>query len=381
MHDIRIVLTGGGTGGHINPLAAVAHELKKTASDNNLELNLKFIGSSGGFDQALRDQDVEITEISGAKVRRYASMQNFFEGPKLILGYLQALWHLFWFMPDAVFSKGGSGAVAVVLAARFYRIPVFIHESDSVASTTTKFTSKYAELIFLSFEKTIESLPPKVQGFTSVVGNPIRTELLNQIKDRTQAKANLGLDPERPLMVIMGGSQGSQRINNLILASMKELIEHDIQIFHQTGEKNFAEIAQSLGNFFKSDDEMYAAGYHPTDFIGNELGDVLSAADVIVSRSGGSIFEFAAFGRASILIPLPEAASNHQKINADVYSATGAAVTLEESEISIPLFEKTVLDCLNPGKKEIMEKAALGFAKPDASQKIAVSILTYITNH
>ena len=120
MHDIRIVLTGGGTGGHINPLAAVAYEMQRVSQANELSLQLKFIGSTGGFGKALEEQNIEIVEISGAKVRRYASMQNLLEGPKLIFGFIQSLWYMFWFMPDAVFSKGGSGSVAVILAARFW---------------------------------------------------------------------------------------------------------------------------------------------------------------------------------------------------------------------------------------------------------------------
>ena len=376
MRDLRIVLTGGGTGGHINPLAAIAAELRRVSAENNIPLEISFIGNLGGFGKPLEEQEVKIYEISGAKVRRYASAANLLEGPKLAIGFLQALWRLFLIMPDIVFSKGGSGSAATVLAARFFRIPVFIHESDSVASATTKFTARFADRIFLSFEKAIESLPPRAQDRAEVVGNPIRPDLLSGKKDRRDAKVALNFDPDRPLMLVLGGSQGSVRINNLILASLHDLISNGVQILHQTGEKNFAEVASSLGNFFASDAEMFSAGYHPIDFINGEtVSNALSAADIIVSRAGGSIFEFAAFGRASILIPLPEAASDHQRLNALACRDIGACAMLEESEISVPLFEETVFKYLETGKKEEMEKAALNFAKPDAASKIAEILL------
>lgn len=376
MRDIRIVLTGGGTGGHINPLAAVATELRRLAYESNIPLELSFVGNLGGFGKSLEERGIKIYEISGAKVRRYASAANILEGPKLIIGFLQALWRIFLIMPDAVFSKGGSGSVATVLAARFFRIPVFIHESDSVASATTKFTSRFANRIFLSFEKAIESLPPKAQSRAEVVGNPIRPELLAGKKERRDAKIALDFDPDRPLMLVLGGSQGSVRINNLILASLHDLVSNGIQILHQTGEKNFSEVASSLGSFFTSDEDMFSAGYHPVDFINSEtIADSISAADIIVSRAGGSIFEFAVFGRASILIPLPEAASDHQRLNALACRETNACAMLEESEISVPLFTETIFKYLASPAKEETEKAALKFGKPDAASKIAQILL------
>jgi UDP-N-acetylglucosamine--N-acetylmuramyl-(pentapeptide) pyrophosphoryl-undecaprenol N-acetylglucosamine transferase len=324
----------------------------------------------------LAKNGVRVRKISGSKMRRYIDVENLFEGPKLLIGLIQSLWHLFWIMPDVVFSKGGTGALAPVLAARFYRIPVVIHESDAVPSATGRISAKFADLIFTSFEEIIPLFPPKDQGKCEVVGSPLRRTLFSDLPEKKLAKKILGFDPERPLILVLGGSQGSQRINNLILASLADLISRGVQILHQTGAKLFSDVAGALGGYFDSVDDMRNAGYEVIDFFKGDMKNALAAADLIVSRAGSSIFEFAAFGKPSILIPLPEAAQNHQLMNAKAYEAAGACILMEEDDISVPGFvEKVSVTASDPDALMKLSEAAKNFAKPDAASKIAAKLL------
>lgn len=372
----RIVLTGGGTAGHINPLLAVAAELEVISAKNSVPLEIVFMGSAPKYEKNFIDDGLKVFSIVGSKLRRYADIDNFLEIPKFAIGFIQALWHLFWIMPDIVFSKGGHGSLSVILAARLYRITVVIHESDSVPSMTTKISSRFAKKIFLSFESSKEYFNDKEKSKCEVYGNPIRRSLIQDLLSEEKAKGFLGFDTHKPLILVLGGSQGSQRINKLILASLPDLLSRGIQILHQTGEKLFGEVEGLLGHFFKDEKEMRDLGYHPIDFIEGEMKDVMQATDLIISRAGGSIFEFAALGKPSILIPLPESASNHQYYNAKIYNEAGACLVLQENEISTQIFSKTVLDLVNnPVELENMGKKAKEFSKPEAASNIAQKLI------
>ena len=376
MRKTRITLAGGGTAGHLNPLIAVGVELQLEAVKKGIPLEVSYIGTPGDYAVDLAKNGVRVRKISGSKMRRYIDVENLFEGPKLLIGLIQSLWHLFWIMPDVVFSKGGTGALAPVLAARFYRIPVVIHESDAVPSATGRISAKFADLIFTSFEEIIPLFPPKDQGKCEVVGSPLRRTLFSDLPEKKLAKKILGFDPERPLILVLGGSQGSQRINNLILASLADLISRGVQILHQTGAKLFSDVAGALGGYFDSVDDMRNAGYEVIDFFKGDMKNALAAADLIVSRAGSSIFEFAAFGKPSILIPLPEAAQNHQLMNAKAYEAAGACILMEEDDISVPGFvEKVSVTASDPDALMKLSEAAKNFAKPDAASKIAAKLL------
>ncbi|MDD4931523.1 MAG: UDP-N-acetylglucosamine--N-acetylmuramyl-(pentapeptide) pyrophosphoryl-undecaprenol N-acetylglucosamine transferase [Candidatus Colwellbacteria bacterium] len=376
MRKTRITLIGGGTAGHLNPLVAVGIELKLEAAKAGLPLEVSYMGTPGDFAESFSANDIKVIKIIGSKLRRYIDVENLFEGPKLIIGLIQSLWHLFWIMPDVVFSKGGSGAMAPVLAARFYRIPVFIHESDAVPSATSRVTGRFAKTIFISFEEVAARFAPAEQAKCELVGSPLRRTLFTDLSTKEKAKKLLGLDPKKPVMLVLGGSQGSHRINNLILASLPDILGSGIQVLHQTGAKLFEDVAGALGGLFSSIEEMEKAGYQAIDFFKGDMKDALVAADLIISRSGSSIFEFAAFGKPSILIPLPEAAQNHQLMNARAYEDAGACIVMEEDDITVPLFVEQVTTIMSSNERlEKLSENARRFAKPDAASKIAVKLL------
>ena len=376
----RITLAGGGTAGHMNPLLAISVELKLIAETSGTNLEISYVGNPGKFDTKFATNGVIIRRIVESRIRRYAAPQNILEGPKFVLGFLQALWHLFWIMPDLVFSKGGPGSLSVVLAARFYRIPVAIHESDATPGMTTQVSSRFAEKIFLSFESAKDFLPIGAQRFAEVTGNPLRRSLLSDVPDQISAKKALGFNPELPLIFVVGGSQGSDRINNLILASLPDILNSGIQILHQTGDGLFEKVKGSLGNYFASAEEMEASGYRPIPSFEGDMKEAISAADLIVSRAGSSIFEFAAFGKPSILIPLPEAAQNHQLLNARAYEKVGGCIVLEEDSITVPNFINLIKSLvIDEGRLKVMSDSAKKFAKPDAASAIALKLIELAT--
>jgi len=208
-------------------------------------------------------------------------------------------------------------------------IPIIIHESDSVPGKSNKLAAPFAKKILLAFESSKNYfLPEKV----AVVGNPIRDTILNNnISDR-KAKQYFKFLLDKPVVLFLGGSQGSQRINDLVLDCLEELIKNDVQVLHQTGPKNFKEIFLEAKVILEFLPELYQNFYQARDFFHEpEYLNALAAADLIVARAGsGVIFEIAASKKPAILIPLPEAAHNHQYLNAVEYARFGGAIVIEE---------------------------------------------------
>ncbi|MDO8557289.1 MAG: undecaprenyldiphospho-muramoylpentapeptide beta-N-acetylglucosaminyltransferase [Candidatus Jorgensenbacteria bacterium] len=364
---LRIVLTGGGTGGHIYPLLAVADELLRVGSDA-LELSITYIGPRSPYTEMFRERGIGVRYVASSKLRRYASLENIIDAVKLPCSLIQALWHLYWIMPDAVFSKGGPGAFPTVVAARFYRIPVLIHESDSVPGLTSRASAYFASRIAISFAPAASYFPKQKIAFT---GNPVRRELTENIPDRASAKGRIGFRREEPVVLILGGSQGAKRINTFVFDNLEAFTEK-YQVFHQVGERNIDE-AESVMETVKARAKYRIAGTLST----TELKDAMAAADVIISRAGsGAIYEIAAFGKPSILIPILESANNHQQLNAFEYEKNGAAVVVEENNLAPNIFFRELDGILSDSAKmQIMGNQARVFSKPDAGSVLAGELL------
>jgi UDP-N-acetylglucosamine--N-acetylmuramyl-(pentapeptide) pyrophosphoryl-undecaprenol N-acetylglucosamine transferase len=263
----------------------------------------------------------------------------------------------------------------VVFVAWLYRIPIFVHESDSVPGLSTKFSVPFASKIGVSFRKTFDFISSQK---VILVGNPIRPELLEIDPEMTKEKAKImfGFDPLVPLILVIGGSQGSVRINEFMIDNAKELVSK-YQILHQVGPQNFEgfknELAVATKDFIPADRNRYKI----VNFLQKEIREAYLAADIVVSRAGsGAIFEIAAFKKPSILIPLESAASDHQRLNAYEYAKNGACVVIEEDNLKPALFF-TQIDIIlnNKNKYQIMSQAAEKFAKPQASEIIAQEII------
>lgn len=370
MESLRIVLTGGVSGGHTFPLLAVADALRKRHPEG---VEFLFIGPAGHFGgEAFEKEGISAKKVATGKWRRYFSFQNFIDPFKIPFGLLQALWHLFWFMPDAVFAKGGSASVPVALAAWMYRIPVLIHDSDATAGVANRFLGRFAKRIAIAYPGAREFFPAEK---TALTGNPVRQEILDGQSER--GLMTFGLDPAKPVLLVLGGSLGATALNEALLRILPDLLAKGIQVVHQTGSEHFEKIQKAVTEYGIQDHQ----GYILRSFLsGVELGDLLAAATLVLSRAGaGSIAELAAHSKAAILVPLASAANNEQRLNAHDIAHIGGAIIMEEENLTEHLLSGTISDLLTDGEK----RAALGqalhsFYHADAAESIASGIESMI---
>ena len=372
---MKILFTGGGSGGHVLPITAITREIRRFSIKKELEFF--YIGPKDDFGSLLLSQeDIKIKNILSGKIRRYTDRKSLFQNFidiafKIPFGIMQSFFHVFFLAPDLIFSKGGFGSVPIVITGWLLGVPIFIHESDSIPGLANKFLAKFSSKIFTSFPRTIEFDEKKM----ILIGNPIRREILDGSKEK--AKKIFKLTDKKPVILVLGGSQGAKRVNDLFLELLPEIIQ-EFEIIHQCGENNFQRVSSESKVIIKEFMQKY---YHPFPFLKEEeLKNAYSACDIVISRAGsGSIFEIAAVGKPSILIPLPESAQNHQVNNAYVYAKNGSAIVMETANFTPHFFFeqlKTLFE--NPEKLKKMSEATKKFAKPSAAKDIARYILSYL---
>jgi len=376
MKRFRVLTTAGGTAGHIYPVAAVVAELQTMAAEQQVNLEVRYLGAYGPFREFLQQNNIRVQRVANSKLRRYFAWQNFIDVPKFIWSIFQALWKIFWFMPNVLFSKGGPGSLAVVLAARFYRIPIIVHESDAVPSVTTNITSKFADTVAVSFASTVGQFTQKEVIHT---GNPIRKYLLTDPISKEKGRGYFGFNPHAPLLLVLGGSQGSTSINDFILDVLPELLQ-SVQVLHQTGKEDYERVVHEARVALEKLPEEVQRKYKAIDYFEKDIRIAYQGADLVVSRAGAShTCEISAFGKPSILIPLPLAANDHQRANAMEYQKAGAAIVMEQDNLLPHVFLNNVVGLLtNPAKLGAMGEAARAFYKSDAASNLAQVILRYI---
>jgi UDP-N-acetylglucosamine--N-acetylmuramyl-(pentapeptide) pyrophosphoryl-undecaprenol N-acetylglucosamine transferase len=371
---MRIVFTGGGTGGHIFPIISIARELKRIRPD----FSFYFIGPRDDFGSfMLSKEGIKVKSIVSGKIRRYWTFKSFFQNIfdifKIIVGLIQSFFYLFFLFPDLIFSKGGYGSFPVSVLSYLFFTPVMLHESDVTPGLSNRIISKIALEIFSSFPvNETEFFPPEK---VISVGNPVRKEIMKGSKE--EAERIFDLKKGRPILLVLGGSQGSERINNLILNVLPQLL-NDFQVIHQTGPKNFEEVRSESQVMINPSLNKY---YHPHPFLEeNKLKHALSACDMVLARAGsGTIFEIALCGKPSILVPLPESAQNHQVNNAYSYQEKGACLVIEERNLTANFFlERLKYITSSPEKMEKMSVSAKNFSRPRAAEIIAKYIMEYL---
>ncbi|MBU4479863.1 undecaprenyldiphospho-muramoylpentapeptide beta-N-acetylglucosaminyltransferase [Patescibacteria group bacterium] len=368
---MRILFTGGGTGGHVFPLVAIIREIRKLYSKK--DLGFFYIGPKDEFGAILLSQeDVQVKTIAGGKIRRYFSLQNLIDILfKIPWSFFQSLYYFAKIDPQLIFSKGGSGSLPVVFCAKLFKIPIFLHESDVVPGLSNRMASKWAKRIFTSFPKTEYFDLSKI----TLIGNPIRAEILDGSEEKAKELFNLTL--EKPVFLFLGGSQGAEAINDFVLRVLNTLLE-DFEIIHICGRENIKEVQAEAQVIIDKNLEKY---YHPCSFLDEEkLKNAYKAADFAIARAGsGTIFEIAATAVPSILVPLPSAAANHQAKNAYTYAETGAAIVMEQDNLTPNFFlEKIRYLFARPSVLEKMKEEALRFSKPLAAKTAARNILEYL---
>ncbi len=369
---VRVLFTGGGTGGHFFPIIAVARELRRVAEEEQI-INLEFFyaGPDDFGEENLEKEDIFPIRIISGKRRRYASWQNFFDIFKIGIGILQAFWKLFVITPDVIFSKGGYGSIPILFVARLYLIPVIIHESDAMPGAVNAWAAKFAKRIAISFSTSAKYFPDHKIALT---GNPIRKKLIGG--NKKDAKENLGIILDTiPVIFFIGGSQGAQKINEAVIEKLPDYIVR-YEVLHQTGKNNFEDTTLQTHSVLENIENKDR--YHPIAFFDEQtLHDAYAACDLVVARAGsGMIFEIASVGKPAILIPLKNSAQNHQRENAYAYAKNGAALVIEEDNLT-PYLLFTEITTLLKNKKSLAEmaQAAEKFSRLDAAETIAREII------
>ena len=368
---MKIVLSGGGSAGHFTPLIAVARILRELAQEEKLvTLDLVFI-SDQPFDRNMLDmEEIRFVHLSAGKVRRYFSLKNIPDVFKTGVAVFRALWIMYNEFPDVVFSKGGFASFPILFAARVLGIPVLIHESDSTPGRVTAWAGTFAKRIAVSFPETLQYFSADKTAYT---GNPIRSRVIGGNEEAALTLFNL--EPHTPTILILGGSQGSQPINQIVLQVIDKLLESD-QVIHQTGTAHYEDVLKQASVILEKN--PHRGRYHLYGYLSeDQLRNASRVARLVISRAGANaIFEIAAWGIPSILIPLPHAAQNHQRHNAYLYARSGACQVLEESNLTATVFLHDVMKLLNDEEKRgHMQLAAQKFARLDAAEKIAREII------
>jgi UDP-N-acetylglucosamine--N-acetylmuramyl-(pentapeptide) pyrophosphoryl-undecaprenol N-acetylglucosamine transferase len=333
-----------------------------------------YLGPDGFSSEALKSEGIRAKYILAGKMRRYLSPMIFLDLLKMPPGFFQSYWHMFWFMPDVIFSKGGYGGVLPVIVGWMFRIPIIIHESDSVPGLANRILARLAEKIMLSFNATLAFFPSKK---VILVGNPVRSELFTRVVENSNEA--LGIRSQKPIVLVIGGSQGARQINELTLLAVPELVKK-YEIIHQCGAENLMQVQKGAAIQLKNAEEK--ALYHIYPVLSeDEIASAYALARVVVSRAGsGAIFEIAAAGKPSVLIPYAPAAGGHQEKNAHAYAQSGAAIVLEGENLTPHMIISEVDSIVeNVKRSQSMSQAARNFAKPDAAGRIAEELLKFTT--
>jgi UDP-N-acetylglucosamine--N-acetylmuramyl-(pentapeptide) pyrophosphoryl-undecaprenol N-acetylglucosamine transferase len=377
---MKIIFTGGGSGGHFYPVIAVAQAVNKLVKEEHLiKPDMYFFSNNPYNPGLLYDLGIEYKKTTAGKLRQYFSILNFFDLFKTVWGAIGALLDVFDIYPDVVFGKGGYSSFPTLLAARVLHIPVMIHESDSVPGRVNKWAGKFAYRVAISYPEAAKHFPEAEKASKiAITGQPVQRAILQPITNG--AHNFFGFEEGIPTILILGGSQGSEIINSAIMDALPKLVEN-YQVLHQTGQGNFKVVQETADAILLNN--KYANRYKPMAYLNNlELQMASGAASVIISRAGSTIFEIAAWGKASIIIPISDSNGGHQKRNAFAYAGAGAASVIEETNLtSNILFSevKRIID--DTSLREKMEHGAKAFWKPDADETIAKEILAIGLSH
>lgn len=371
----RILLVGGASGGHAYPLVTIARSLQEQAQQRNIPLELLILGESEFIARAAQEYGIPFKYITAGRLRRYLSPLMVLDAIKLPISFIQSLWHLFWFMPDAIFAKGSYDALAPSLVGRLYWVPVYIHESDSAPGLTNRILGRFAKTVFVAFQSAAAHFKGRP---VAVVGNPTRKELFTV--DRAQGLASFQLQPSIKTILVLGGSQGAKQINDLIVESLA-IITKDYQVIHQTGAGQYEAVRKITEQEQKEGKEGYGATiaqrYRAFPFLdAQQYAAALAACDIIVSRAGaGTLFEIAAVAKPAVIIPLARGSRGEQRTNAIEFSKAGLVV-MEGANLTSHLLLNQIQNLLEPEKYQEVSNNLKQLATLNAADTIAATLLS-----
>ncbi len=377
---MKIVLTGGSTGGHFYPLIAVAECIDDIVEEKSLlEPQLLYIGPRPFDIDSLAEHDIQYLPTSAGKRRHYGSLLNVLDLFKTAWGIMRATVRLFSIYPDVIFSTGSYAAFPTLFAARLLRIPVIIYDADASPGRVSRWSAKFAKWIALAHPDAATYFPERLRDRMARVGHPIRKEI-ERLADEGGHEF-LKLDPNVPTICIMGGSQGARAINEVLLDALPTLVEK-YNIVHQTGTGNLEEVSGVAKVVLHG--SKYEERYRPFGLL-NTLAMRMTASisSLVIARAGsGTIFEIAAWSKPSILVPLPIDVSHDQTENAFSYARSGGAVVIEQENLSPHVLVAEIDRIMSDDTlRESMAKAAGAYARPGAARKIADILIETALRH
>ncbi len=374
---MKIVFTGGGTGGHFYPIIAVAQKTNQILTEEKIVgAKLYYISTEPYDRQALFENSIAFEEIDTGKMRVYFSFRNFLDIFRTFFGILKGILKLFSIYPDVVFSKGGYAAFPTVFAARILRIPLIIHESDAAPGRVNLWASKFAHKIAISFPESAEYFPKDKVVYT---GQPVRTEL-EEKEEKNEALKFYKFESNLPVLLVLGGSQGAELLNNTVIDALPKLVEK-YQIIHQTGVKNHKFVSDRAKVVLENN--RNAVRYNPIAFLNPlQMKMAAGASNIILSRAGSTIFEIAAWGVPSILVPFTISNGDHSKKNAFAYARAGACIVIEELNMKGNILYSEIERIMNDKRVwDHMSNNAHNFYKKDGAYLIARELVDIALSH
>lgn len=368
---IRVVVSGGGTGGHIYPALAVATHLR-----DRYHAEILYLGSDDGLEtQLVPAAGFRIATIKAGKLRRYISWNTVKGVARVPIGLAQAVGIVRSFRPDVVFSSGGYVAVPAGLAARINGVPLLMHQQDVPPNLSNKLIAPLASKISVAFADSVQYFPARK---TLHLGNPVRQEILS-IRQTTveEARQALGFQPEIPLLLVTGGSQGARHLNQTVVESLPAILPH-WQVLQISGNKLFAETQEAANRVLQNVDENLKQRYRLVAYMSDEMPMALQAAAIVLGRAGAAtLSELAVLGKPGILVPLPPAiGSSPQEVNADMFGRENAAIVVRNSALRSETLIEQLTTLSNSTERLLsMSEAVLRFARPHATDDIVEAVV------
>jgi len=371
----RIIITGGGTGGHTYPALTTIRTLRARFAEAGTEPELLWVGVAHGLEAKIAKQEgVPFRAITTGKLRRSPNARelanNIVDAFRIPVGVLQAIATIARVRPAVVLSTGGYISVPIGVAAWLFRRPYVMHEQILTLGLANRILARLATRVLLSHESSVEHLPAGARRRAVVTGNPVRPEVLRG--DRHRGLAAYQLDPHLPLLFVTGGAQGAVQVNSLVASILSDVLPY-CQVLHQCGEYSFAKMREVAANL----PEPLRHRYRVVDYIHGELPDVLAAADIVVGRSGaGTVAELTALGKACIFIPLIPTGGDEQRRTARHLTEAGAARMVAGADATPDRLRDEVLALLkDPQQRQILADTARRHGRPDAADRVVREIL------
>lgn len=372
MTFMRVLVSGGGTGGHIYPALAIATELRAQA-----QADILFLGSDDGLEtEIVPAAGFRLATVKAGRLRRYISLQTVTGVLRVPVGMVEAIQIVRKFRPHVAFTSGGFVAVPAALAARVNGVPLMMHQQDVPPNLSNRLAAPFATRISVSFADSLPYFPAKK---TLLLGNPVRQVMLDvQAIAQATAKAQLGFAAGEPLLLVTGGSQGARHLNQTVGRALPALLAQ-CQVLQISGKDLYNETRSRVENVLEQYDEAVPRRYRLEPYLNDEMPLALRAADLVLCRSGAStLTELAVMGKPSILVPLPpNIGSSPQEANAAMFERKQAAIVIKNDELNAEILVERVQSLLtSQAQLTAMSQAVSAFARPQATQDITKLIMT-----